>query len=227
MKIICTKCKEEKDSEEFSKNSSKKLGHNSICKYCHSDYRSKYYKDNRDRELKQVKQYQILNPDRKINKKSNNYSKKAGRTIRSNCKVCNNIVFLTSKEDNELLKRCCSKECRKTLLKSSYHYYLKGVEKRAKKTGKEFDLTELFLKHLLEVDQNNLCALTSIPIEINNQGSVLYKTASLDRIDNSKGYTKDNVRWVVIGVNYMKIDYSEEETHKLLTLIKENYISLV
>lgn len=35
--------------------------------------------------------------------------------------------------------------------------------------------------------------------------------ASIDRIDSSKGYTKDNIQWVYKPVNIMKNSYSEEE----------------
>ena len=36
-------------------------------------------------------------------------------------------------------------------------------------------------------------------------------TASLDRIDSSKGYTIDNVQWVHKKVNMMKKDMSDSE----------------
>ena len=35
--------------------------------------------------------------------------------------------------------------------------------------------------------------------------------ASLDRIDPTKGYTEDNVRWVCWAVNQMKSDKTEAE----------------
>ena len=36
------------------------------------------------------------------------------------------------------------------------------------------------------------------------------KTASLDRIDSSKGYTEDNIQWVHKDVNQMKMDLPEQ-----------------
>ena len=35
-----------------------------------------------------------------------------------------------------------------------------------------------------------------------------YTTASLDRIDSSKGYTKSNIQWVHKDINKMKSDFS-------------------
>jgi hypothetical protein len=48
----------------------------------------------------------------------------------------------------------------------------------------------------------------------------------LDRIDSKKGYTKDNVQWLALGINYMKLDFEESELHRILKLVKENYTSV-
>jgi hypothetical protein len=61
---------------------------------------------------------------------------------------------------------------------------------------------DIFLK------QDKKCALTGTPIQLNHP-----KTASLDRIDSSKGYTEDNVQWVHLKVNVMKMDLSEKELY--------------
>ena len=70
-----------------------------------------------------------------------------------------------------------------------------------------------------------LRAITNLPIKVKgvNEMITLYDTASLYRIDSTKGYLKNNVRWVILGVNYMKLNYSDSELHKTLKLIKENY----
>ena len=68
--------------------------------------------------------------------------------------------------------------------------------------------------------QNGLCALTGKEIfftsRVNNKTSK--QTASLDRIDSSKGYTKDNIQWVHKDINVFKMDLSEE---KLLSMCRE------
>jgi hypothetical protein len=43
---------------------------------------------------------------------------------------------------------------------------------------------------------------------ISNSGST--GTASLDRIDSSKGYEEGNIQWVHKHINFMKRTYSQE-----------------
>ena len=62
---------------------------------------------------------------------------------------------------------------------------------------------ELFLT------QNKKCALTGIDLifESNSKNST-QRNASLDRIDNTKGYIKGNIQWVDKRLNVMKMDLS-------------------
>lgn len=56
--------------------------------------------------------------------------------------------------------------------------------------------------------QNGICTLSKIPIKIGNQK--IETTASLDRIDNNKGYTVDNIQWIHKDINWMKQDFNEQ-----------------
>jgi len=90
--------------------------------------------------------------------------------------------------------------------------------RRATKLYNGFDLDEEFLKKLW-TNQNGLCEFTGYPLEFTKAPETKNPyQASLDRIDSSKGYTKDNVRWVCWFINQMKLDYSEEEFKKLIKL---------
>ena len=51
---ICSKCKEEKSIELFSKNKSKKSGYSCECKECHKIIRKNYYDNNREKEINRV-----------------------------------------------------------------------------------------------------------------------------------------------------------------------------
>lgn len=59
-------------------------------------------------------------------------------------------------------------------------------------------------------------------VDLTISGTYMYNTASLDRIDNSKGYEEGNIQWVHKDVNFMKRTYSQEYFIKLCTLISEN-----
>lgn len=80
--------------------------------------------------------------------------------------------------------------------------------KRKSRLHKEFDITIEFAWGLF-LKQDRKCALSGVPIKFitigrNNKQKLKEQTASLDRIDSSKGYTEDNVQWVHKDVNRMK-----------------------
>lgn len=93
--------------------------------------------------------------------------------------------------------------------------YWRTLQKRAKERKIDFDdsLTIEDVYKLLE-QQNFKCALSGIDITIHrnykkNQRHL--QTASLDRIDSSKGYQKGNIQWVHQKVNIMKNTMSDVE----------------
>lgn len=90
------------------------------------------------------------------------------------------------------------------------------IKSGAAKRNIPFDLNikdawDLYLK------QNRLCALSGIEIYFaptTNKRDKKYQTASLDRIDSSKGYTIDNVQWVHKDANIMKNRFSMDYFNK-------------
>ena len=82
---------------------------------------------------------------------------------------------------------------------------LVGARARAKKSGIEFNVN----KYDIYIPQ--LCPLLEIPIVQNIGRGRTDNSPSLDRKDNSKGYTKDNV-WVISDLaNRMKNSASLEQ----------------
>ena len=72
------------------------------------------------------------------------------------------------------------------------------------------------------IAQGGVCALSGLPIGWAEVGP--NHTASLDRIDSSRGYTVDNIQLVHKDVNFMKQSYSQEyflELCKKITKYKE------
>lgn len=69
--------------------------------------------------------------------------------------------------------------------------------------------------------QNKQCAITKLDIgfgRTNSQSS----SASLDRIDSKKGYTKENIQWVHKDINIMKWDFEMDHFKQLCQLVIEN-----
>lgn len=81
------------------------------------------------------------------------------------------------------------------------------------------DVWELFLK------QDRKCALSGILLYFAKTTQELREkkqTASLDRIDSSKDYTKDNIQWIHKDLNSMKWDWNQDEFVKWCNLVS-NY----
>lgn len=105
----------------------------------------------------------------------------------------------------------------KEIQASHWGQYTKGAEKRML----EFDITMEYAwaKYL---DQDCLCAYSGQPIFFpktrKQKGD---STASLDRIDSSKGYVSGNVQWVHKEINRMKSNLPEGDFLKIIKNIAE------
>ena len=105
------------------------------------------------------------------------------------------------------------KSCSRTqLYKNAFSLsYFNRVKERARQINLEFDIDCDYIYDLL-VLQEYKCALSGLPINFRkywNMGTE--QSASLDRIDNSKGYIKGNVQWLHKTINMMKHVNSQEE----------------
>ena len=78
---------------------------------------------------------------------------------------------------------------------------------KGKRRPLKFDVTIEYLWELFQ-KQNGKCALTGIDLDMNSPHDP--HTASLDRIDGTKGYTEDNVQWVHKHINRMKSIFDEQ-----------------
>lgn len=93
-----------------------------------------------------------------------------------------------------------------------YHlsYLMRGVRHRARKASIECDIDAGFLKILLS-EQNGLCAVSGIPLTFTKGQGHIPTNASVDRIDPTKGYAKDNIQLVAHQVNTMKSNLSFDQ----------------
>lgn len=89
---------------------------------------------------------------------------------------------------------------------------LSAAKARAKKFGYEFnlDLTDIVIPEV--------CPILQIPLSFTD-GKQHDGTPALDRVDNSKGYIKGNVRVISHKANRHKADLSIEDIQRLLDYV--------
>jgi len=102
--------------------------------------------------------------------------------------------------------------CRRRIYNTSIEQRWARARTRAKLKNFEFDITAADLENRFKKQQGR-CALSYLFIQIED------KTASLDRIDSTKGYLLDNIQWVHKDINNMKMDLSEERFVELCNLV--------
>jgi hypothetical protein len=96
-------------------------------------------------------------------------------------------------------------------VKSIPNRYFKMVQKRKHDCNVTQDLLlDLYRK------QRGLCRYSKTGLYFDT------KTASLDRIDSSKGYIEGNVQWVHRNINLMKLDHSEEKFLNYCKLVADH-----
>ena len=217
----CSKCGEFKILNKFSLKTVAKDRLSCICKECHKQYRRDHYLKNKEKVINQVNNYHKIYP-----KSSRRVvcEKKSGRTNASECARCGIVIYVTKKELKEDKKRYCSRECYNISKRRPFKYHADNIYKAAIIRSKEYDLDEAFLIDLFNKQQGR-CAITNVSLTIYGRGkrSNLVDAASLDRIDSNIGYLKNNVQWVLLGINYMKRNFKEDDLFILLDKIVENY----
>lgn len=88
--------------------------------------------------------------------------------------------------------------------------YVARIQRRAKVRNREYDLTPEYLNRLY-LKQNKRCAFSGMEIGFDKESAARERniTASLDRIDSTKGYVKGNVQWVFKDFNKMKQSFDD------------------
>lgn len=103
-------------------------------------------------------------------------------------------------------------------ISGSYWGKIKGC---AKRRNIHFDITIEYIWDLF-IKQNKRCIITNVDINFPKRYGVDEQSASLDRIDSSKGYVEGNVQWVHKSINFMKMQHSQDYFYYLSKLIYEN-----
>lgn len=91
----------------------------------------------------------------------------------------------------------------------------KEIKRGASERNHLFSISIQYLWKLF-LEQSRQCALSHLPLDIRT-------TASLDRIDNNRGYVNGNVQWVHKDINFMKQDLSQAEFIHYCKLVSKAY----
>ena len=88
--------------------------------------------------------------------------------------------------------------------------YWYRVQAGAKVRGIKFKLTRKQIWDLF-IKQNRRCVFSGVELQFLSDSGCVDITASLDRIDSTKGYTIDNVQWVHKDIQFMKQEMMDDE----------------
>lgn len=128
------------------------------------------------------------------------------------CTSCGVIFEITSKMT--MCKACNSKRVKSQTPEWKMHQRAKV---RCKKNGREFSIK---VDDIVIPDK---CPILGIEINCNSGRPGAYRNSpSLDRIDNSKGYTPDNIQVISQQANAMKHSASNSDLHKFAQWIISN-----
>lgn len=198
----CSKCK----------NLSKRYVSSGKCRFCHSRKLNKEYNDSfidceakstwRGKDSKTFNYNTIIYSGQATCYKHglhNNWNK-----VRN---VINNKYYLSCRE--------CISERNKRYRKENF---IKFMVKAAKSRGFECNITESDVQRKLE-EQEFTCALSGIRFSDDLK-------PSLDRIDSSKGYIKNNIQLVLHEINTMKSNFDENRFIELCKAVYKNNKSL-
>jgi hypothetical protein len=86
------------------------------------------------------------------------------------------------------------------------------------KRTKDCDLSLIYLKEIWE-KQKGKCDVTGVDLQLKCSYNKNYQ-ASIDRIDSSLGYVKDNIRFVSVSVNWLKNNLNDEHLKEFIQICK-------
>lgn len=129
------------------------------------------------------------------------------------CTNCGKIFEITS--GMTICKPCNSNRVKSQTPEWKMH---QRAKQRAIKTGREFSI------EIEDIIIPDVCPVLGIEINMNSGKPGAYRNSpSLDRIDNSKGYTKDNVQVISQLANAMKCHASVKELQKFADWVNSTF----
>jgi hypothetical protein len=135
------------------------------------------------------------------------------------CSLCQEVSEIRRacliQEDRKCCKFCMKKGIKNTRWKgcgelSGSQFYVNQYSAKVRNIPFDITIEEAWRQY---EKQEGICALSGEEIKFNPDKGWVKRdiTASLDRIDSSKGYTVDNIQWISKDIQKMKMDYTEDE----------------
>ena len=100
-----------------------------------------------------------------------------------------------------------------------FRRYMRRVNTRNSESGKDCDIDVSDIKNQWYL-QEGKCALTGVPLVLEEGISNPNYSASLDRIDSAIGYMKSNIQFISVTANHAKNKYSDEILQEFFNIIK-------
>ena len=192
----CTTCNIEKDITEFPKNKRCKYGVSSKCKECRKAYQSQRNNARSTEPKKCSTCHETKDAEHFYSDKKTSFG------LRSECKACLSIYGKT-KRDNQPIEQ---------FLRSLLSFTRSSAKRRTKGTRViSVDIDHTVLMNLWN-EQQWICNMSGVQLTHKSSG---IHNCSIDRIDSSKGYTKDNIQLVSVIVQQLKFT-SDMDTFKHL-----------
>jgi hypothetical protein len=150
-------------------------------------------------------------------------AKESGATHYYTGKTCKNGHTSKRFTSNGGCYECCTKAGKELYGKNRQDLQwqkermFKAVSGRAKRTEKEFTITQE------DLEWPTHCPILGIELKYGgNSTKKKQNSFSMDRVDNSKGYVKGNVRIISARANSLKSNATIEELENIIKYMKEN-----
>lgn len=155
-----------------------------------------------------------------------NKQKKSAETIAKELNLRGGSTVIAALKRHHLTCRPHNYKGAKRYLRKGYKditgAYWWSVKNAAKVRNLDFNISIDYIWNLF-TQQNERCALSGIEIKLSRYiEKQSTQTASLDRIDSSKGYVIGNIQWVHKDINKMKQNFNETYFIDMCTLIAKN-----
>lgn len=151
--------------------------------------------------------------------------RKRAKAIAKEFKIRPREIVMDIIRSHGIPKHANSKKLKNSRASTICQRYYSALVYRADKIGIEFNISKEYLLDKFN-EQGGKCGLSGVEIYFTHIcpiRGILKQTASLDRIDSEKGYTKGNVQWVHKIVNKMKQNLKDEEFISWCHIISNNH----